>query len=339
VFEKYEIDMFGNIYNKKSKRRLSYTILNDYYVASVYDHVGKRCCIYVARAVVSTFHGKPPTEEHSTEHIDCTNKKNNIVCELTWIDPSGQLKNQIRPEDLLSAYIIVRDNMEMTNKEWATYMKNEKNHLGHKYTEGMIRQYAKKKQHGFSYKVYENLPDETWYHIVNSKSSKGHWEISDQNRIARVTKHARNVIDVARFGFMGKYPKININEKQRKLHDVAFEAFYPTEYASKLPHEMILHKFDDKLDFRPHMLYIGSQSMNMKDAHDNGRFDGVKSARMSCVSYINGVLEKRHESQKDAVDYLRANGHQTASQSHISQALNSDDVLTKYDRTWKIVVV
>lgn len=334
-FDKYEIDMFGNIYNNKSGQCLAYRKSVGYATINVCDSSGGRCAIRVARAVVSTFHGKPPTIEHTTEHIDCTNKDNDIVCELTWMDPSGQVKNRIDSGERLNANIISNGGVEMTIKEWVKYLKDEKNSYGREYTENAIKMYAIRKQHGFSYKIYEDLPGEIWYHVVNSDNKMGYWEISNQNRIAYISKHSRNVIDVTRFGFSGKYPKICINGKSRLLHDVAFEAYYPDEYASMKTGEMILHKFDDTLDFRPHVLRIGTMSENAKDAHDNGCYNGAKTSRISCVSYVNGVLEKHHDSLEDAEKYLRTNGYLKADYSAIGKILKiKDKVLIRYGRTW-----
>ncbi len=327
--------MFGNIYNKKTGIQVKYRQQEGYNRTKVRDSDNKDCGISVARSVVSTFHGKPSSLDHTTEHIDCTNKTNDIVCELTWMNSSGQNKNQIRPESLLTAFIIVRDGIEMTNKEWVKYLENDKNSYGREYTKGVIQQYAQRKRYGFAYKVYDDLPNEMWFRIANSQNKMGHWEISDQNRIAYVSSHARNVIDSTRFGFSGKYPKININGKHRYLHDVAFETFYPKEYATKLPTEMILHKFDDKNDFRPGMLYIGDKSKNGVDAHDNGCYDGTNSARMPCCSYIDGMFEKHHESQKNAEKYLKEIGYLKAKSDHIGEALKSKKELMRYGRTWK----
>lgn len=336
VFDKYEIDMFGGIYNKKTRRRLSYYKNGEYDMTGLYDSMGNKCGIIVARSVVSTFCGKPPTIEHSTEHIDCNNKDNDIVCELTWMEPSGQNKNKFCPEDLLNAYIIVREDLEMTSKEWVKYLNEEKNSYGRAYTMSMIQHYAQEKRYGFSYKIYENLQGETWYKVIDSENKKGHWEISNQNRIAYISNHARNVIDSRRFGFTRKYPMININGKQRLLHNVAFETFYPAEYAAMKSNEMILHKYDDKLDFRPHVLYIGNASKNGKDAHVNGKYDGTKSSRMLCCSYVNDTFEKRYESQEDAVKYLREIGYFSASKGNISNAIKSNKSIKIYDRTWGV---
>jgi hypothetical protein len=252
------------------------------------------------------------------------------------MDPLGQIKNRNYPEDNLCACVIVRGDLEMTNKEWIRHLSDEKNPHGREYTENMISKYAQKKQHGFSYKVYDDLPGEKWYEVVNSKNKMGRWEISDQNRVAYVTKFARNVIDSARFGFDKNHPTIKINGKSLGLHTVAFEAYYPEEYDAMKPGEMILHKYDDKLDFRPDMLYIGNASDNAKDALDNGCHDSTKTARMSCISYVDGVFEKLHESQNAAAKFLKEKGYPRASRSHISTALGSEKVSTAYDRTWSV---
>ena len=338
IFDKYDIDMFGNIYNKTTRIQLSYYRSNGYNMVTIYDHSNKKCGLRVSRASVSTFHGKPPSVEHSAEHIDCNNKDNDIVCELTWIDPSGQTKNRICPGEKLNSYIIIRDDIEMTRKEWVRYLSNQKNSHGREYTETMIKHYATRKQYGFSYKVYDDLPGETWYKVRNSENRQGHWEISDKNRIARVSKHARNVVDATRFGFTNDHPIMGINGKDRMIHDVAFEAYYPDAYAAKKPEEMILHKHDDKLDFRPHTLYIGDKTMNSLDAYNNGRHDGTKTARMKCCSYINGIFEKLHESQEDAAKYLKLHGYPRARGSKISMVLSllykENKVISRYGRTW-----
>jgi hypothetical protein len=336
VFDKYEIDMFGNIYNKSMKQLLNYTKQGEYDMVGVYDYMKKQYKIHVTRGIVSTFHGKPPTSLHTTEHIECSNKDNNMVCELTWMEPSGQSKNRKIPTKYLSAYIIIRENLEMTIKEWVDYLNDRKDNVQN-FTISMITKYAQQKQHGFSYKVYENLPGETWYKVANSENSRGRWEISDQNRIAYVSKFARNVIDATRFGFDKNHPKICVNGKNRSLHTIAFETYYPEAYSAMKPGEMILHKLDDKLDFRPQSMYIGNASDNAKDARDNGCHDGTKTARMPCISYINGMFEKSHESQDAAVKYLRLNGHPNASDGHISTALSSNKTLMRYGRTWTTI--
>jgi hypothetical protein len=117
--------------------------------------------------------------------------------------------------------------------------------------------------------------------------------------------------------------------------------FFPEEWANKKPGEMVCHKEDDKLDFRPEMLYLGTASQNGKDAHDNGKFDGTKNARKKCESYIGGVLEKEHESQLDAAEYLRSVGFDKAKHNSISIALSgtrkNGSPKVRYGRTWVLI--
>jgi hypothetical protein len=116
--------------------------------------------------------------------------------------------------------------------------------------------------------------------------------------------------------------------------------FFPDEYANKKLDEMVLHEDDDRLDFRPHKLRLGTRSENTIDSYNNGKYDGTKTARMKCVSYIDGVYELMHDSQHDAMRYLRHIGYKKADSSEIGIALkarNDNKILTRYGRMWKRV--
>jgi hypothetical protein len=55
---------------------------------------------------------------------------------------------------------------------------------------------------------------------------------------------------------------------------------------------------------------------------------------MRCVSYINGVLEKEHNSQTEAVKYLNYTGWENASHVNIIKVLNGTRK-SAYGRTWQ----
>jgi hypothetical protein len=136
---------------------------------------------------------------------------------------------------------------------------------------------------------------------------------------------------------MSGYPSIGINGKKWLCHILSFMTFFQEEYANKKPGEMILHEDDDPLDFRPHKLRLGTQSENITDSYNNGKRSGTKTARMKCVSYIDGVYELMHDSQDDAVKYLRHIGYDKASNGRISDMLNPESKRNyAYDRTWKL---
>jgi hypothetical protein len=340
VFNKYTIDN-GVIKNEKGEPIAYHKDRSRYNICSVYDDNGKQRILRVARAIASTMYGPPPTLAHTADHKD-KKRENDTDDNIRWLCKKGQSLNQDRPETLKTAFGIICDGEnEKTFKEWADYLnsKGEKNHMGREYTKDMIKMYAQKKQHGFSYKEYPDLPGEIWKEIIDSKNTQGRWEVSDMNRFKYITKFAENVLFGNRLGLMSGYPTVGINGKHWYCHILSFAAFFPEEYANKKPNEIVLHEDDDPLDFRPHKLRLGTRTENAIDAHNNGKHDGTKSTRMKCVSYIDGVYELMHDSQRDAAKYLRHIGYKKASVGNISTVLNDNRKSDfAYDRTWKRVV-
>lgn len=335
-FNKYTFDEHWMIVNKKTGKSLLYHKNKEgYNRCGVRDNSGKSRYILIGRAIASTFIGPPPTLAHTADHKNKI-RDDDTLDNIRLLCKSGQRDNQDRSEILKTAFIIVKNGEEKTANEWNEYLKDEKNLFGRKYTVAIIRKYAQSRQFGFSYKVYPDLPDEVWKKIAKSESAKGHWEISDMNRVKYITKYAENILSGEYLGLISGYPILRFNGKSLYCHVLSFMTFFPDEYANKKSDEIILHENDDKIDFRPHKLRLGTQSENRKDAYDNGKYDGTKSARFKCASYINDVFEQEYESQSDAERYLKSKGHKKAAGSNIGLAL-SGDRKTAYGRTWKRV--
>lgn len=334
-FEKYTIDTRGLVKNIETGNIVNTQKNGVYNTCSVYDNFGKRRSIQLCRAILSTFVGPPLTTKYTADHINRDTNADTLD-NLRWASESEQKKNRIIPETYKSVFIIVRDNIEKNVKEWADHLKDKKNHMKREYTTKMISHYAQKKRHGFSYKEYPDLQGEVWKEIMGSKTNRGdYWEISNMNRIKYVTKYAENVLSGDRIGVTHTgYPIIMINGNKWLCHILAFKTFFPDEYSVKKSGEVILHEEDNKLDFRPFKLRIGTQRENITDAHNNGCYDGKKTARMRCVSYIDGVYELLHDSHTDAEKYLKHIGYDKASSRNIRTVL-SGDRNTAYDRTWK----
>jgi hypothetical protein len=334
IFNKYTIEN-GVIKNVKGESMAYNQNTKKYNRCGVIGDNGKQRNIYVGRAIASSFLGPPPSPEYTADHID-RNPENDTNTNIRWATRSEQNVNQDRSETLKTVHIVIKDGVEKTLKEWVEHLKDEKNPFDRGYTNSMIKYYAQTKQFGFSYKEYPDLSNETWREIIDSKNNQGYWEISDMNRMKYVTKFADNILSGNRFRLNSSgYPIIKINGKQWSCHILSFMTFFPEEYANKNPDELVLHEDDDKMDFRPHKLRLGTQSENSIDAHNNGKYDGKKSMRMRCASYINGVFEKEHESQIDAAKYLKINGHSKADPSKIGLVL-SGDRKTAYGRVWKL---
>lgn len=340
VFNKYYLDSSEHIVSKKTNKRLSYRQNKDgYYSCGLVNDIGKCRMIRIARMKASTFCGEPPSSEHTADHknrVSSDDREENIK----WATLPEQITNRVIPKTHKYSIIIVKDELEKTVKDWVEYLKDIKNSFGRTYTEGMISMYAIRKQHGFSYKKYDDLPGEKWLEISGSNNSQGHWEISNMNRVKNVTTHSDNVISGDQLGLLNGYPFISINKKNWLCHILSYKAFFPEEYANKKLNEMVLHEDDDRKDFRPHKLRLGNGSENSTDAYDNGKYDGTNVARVKCASYINGIFEKEHDSQGSAEKYLKSIGMTKACQSEISKALSSlkkGKVIKRYKRTWEFI--
>ena len=309
----------GKIINKTSGKTMSYckSHRGDYRCNVSIN--GKQKKIAVARAILATLVGPPPTPEHTADHID-QNPENNAIENLRWATGSEQSMNQYKPKTQNNAFVIVKDGTERTAKEWAE-------ELGR--SNKTILKHAQKKTNGFSYKEYPDLPGELWKIVEGSDNSQGRWEVSNKKRAKYTTKHASIVYDT--FGLLNGYPSIRINGKQKLIHIPVFEAFNPGVVIG--PGEVVRHLDDDRLNFTPENLAIGTRSQNGKDAHDNGKYDGTKTARKPMASYIDGIKEREFSSIADAIEYLKEIGYPSASGGNISEFSNTPSV--RYDRTWK----
>jgi len=335
ISKKYTIDTLGVVqYATPSGGRESPSISwnKGGYARVSITHDKKKYGLLVARIVASTFLGPPPDSSYTTDHKNKI-RDDNRFDNIRWLDPSGQSKNQDRPETYKSALIIVNDtlNKEMTAEEWIDEFKKSN---GESYTPERIKQFARQKKHGFHVKEYPDLEGELWKPVIGSENKNGRWEVSNMSRMKYITNHAENVFSGKRFCLDNGYPTVFMNGKHVECHVVVFKTWFPELYAAMKPHEMILHEKDDRKDFRPEKLRIGTPPMNVKDAHDNGKYDGTLRERQQCASYINGVFEKNHESQLDAAKYLKENGWPKAQDSKISQALQGKQQ-SAYGRTWK----
>lgn len=308
----------GKIINKKTRKILSYrqNSRGDYR-CTVYIN-GKKKAITVARAALATLVGPPPTPDHTADHIDRI-PENNSIGNLRWVTKSDQSMNQTRPKIYKSAFIIVKDGVEKTSKEWA-----EELGCHHK----TVLRNARNKMNSFSFKEYPDLPGEVWKIVERSDNSQGFWEVSDKLRARYTTKHASIVFDT--FCLQSGYPTIGINGKIKRLHILTFEAFNPGVIVAD--GKVVRHLDDDKLNFAPENLAVGTSSQNGKDAHDNGRYDGMKSARRSVTSYINDVKEREFASLADAVEYLKSIGYPKADKGGISKFINTSSI--RYGRRW-----
>jgi hypothetical protein len=118
------------------------------------------------------------------------------------------------------------------------------------------------------------------------------------------------------------------------VHLVVFQTFRNKEYKAMKSDEMILHKNDDRMDCRIDELRVGTASQNGRDAHDNGKHDGTKTARRPCVAHKGDWSSPPFKSLMDAVKWLQATTqYKNATKSNIIHCLNERQK-TAYGFTW-----
>jgi len=286
----------------------------------------------IARIVASTFLGPPPALTYTADH-KYRDRNDDRLENIQWLDKSGQVRNRDMPVTQKTAPLIVNGDKKMTANEWASVFRKNNGEL---YSAKRIKEFARDNKHGFHFEEYPNLEGEEWKPVAESENSKGRWEVSNMCRMKYITKHIKNVISDDRIGLQGGYPTVGINGINIGCHIITFKTWFPEEYKAMNHGEMILHKNDNRMDFRPENLYIGTHPQNTKDAHDNGKYNGKKTGRQKCASYIDGIFEKEHDSQSDAARYLQTCGWPKASYTKISAVLSGDREIA-YNRTWKLV--
>ncbi|AGE58742.1 hypothetical protein FK949_gp177 [Paramecium bursaria Chlorella virus NYs1] len=305
IFDDYTIDTNRVIERKDGKRPPTPYEQNGYLrvdISKDKKSYGRRLC----RAMLSTFLGPPPNLTFTADHIESEHKLYDDLTNLRWLHQSEQSKNQFKPETLRSARLIVNDlfpDDELTSKEWIElYTKSN----GKKYHQDTILKWARTRENGFSYKTYDDLVEEEWK--IVGDPDKNHVEISNMNRVKDVTfsqsgckEHVRTAEELH---LWSGYPCIKIDGEKYHIHVLVFQLWYSDLWANKHSDEMVLHKEDNRLDFRPENLYLGTRSENGKDAYDNGKHDGKKSARQACIAYKDDEVIEKFKSMHDAARYI-----------------------------------
>ncbi|AGE54076.1 hypothetical protein PBCVNY2B_022R [Paramecium bursaria Chlorella virus NY2B] len=305
IFDDYTIDTNKVVERKDGTRSPTPYITNGYLRVDIRKN-DKRCGRSLARAMLSTFLGPPPDLTFTADHIESEHKLDDDLSNLRWLDQSGQKNNRIVSETRSSARIIVNDlfpDDELTAKEWTElYTKPD----GTKYCHESFLNWAQYKQNGFSYKTYDDLDDEEWK--IVGDPNKDHVEISNMNRVKDVTfsssGRAEHMRTSEQLCLKGGYPCITIDGVNYRVHVLVFQLWYPDLWSNKKENEMVLHKKDNRFDFRPENLRLGPPSDNGKDSHDNGKYNGKKSARQPCIAYKDDKVVEEFKSLSDAARYL-----------------------------------
>jgi len=94
MYDKYQVDELGNVYNKKRGNVLKPQLKGGKYLSVGVRHNEKgRHSQYVHRLVCLAFNGLPPSDRHEVDHKDF-NRLNNASSNLEWVTPEENRKRQ-----------------------------------------------------------------------------------------------------------------------------------------------------------------------------------------------------------------------------------------------------
>jgi hypothetical protein len=231
IYDCYEIhDNTGEIRNTTTKQYISSSDGKNTVRVTLFRDRNKGEKVSVARAILSTFVGEPPTKHHTADHIN-TNHQDNRLENLRWATKSEQSYNQTRngKRDYKRIPIIVSiDNIE---KEYPSISEASRD-LGisggtiHNILNEAFDSSRKFKNIMIKYKeISQDLEDEIWLEL----EEKPNVYISQHGRVkfirSRVTI-VRSSAEIARERG-DNYPVIALYKKKYYIHRLVAKYFIP----------------------------------------------------------------------------------------------------------------
>jgi len=343
-FSQYEINEECVIRNKTTLREQTKHIVYGYYVVQmVHDVTSKRRGRGVARLMLLSFIGPPPTTRHTADHID-RNPLNDSLENLRWATKTEQRNNQDRPTRYKNAEIsVIRIDPVTLEETIFTSLGEAQKITG--INKGNISNCAKGRQRiagGFMWryeKESEDLSGEIWVKI--KKRDGGDYEEDpkvDVSQLGRLRdRRCGGVLKKKTTDYISesvnrenkRYPTISVGGKNnRYLHEI-----FATTLLGPPPDKTMVvnHKNGDIFDTTLYNIEWVSRSENANHGHDAGKYDGKKTQRQ----VINGMCVcsgeiKDFQSIQDAARYL---GNQKY-ESSIRQCLYGIRK-TAYGYTWE----
>ena len=291
-FSNYEINDQCVIRNKTTLREQTKHIVYGYYVVQmVHDETAKRRGRGVARLMLLSFVGPPPTIKHTADHID-RNPLNDSLENLRWATKTEQRNNQTRGCGKKNSEIgVVRiDPITLEEIKFTS--------LGEAYkitgiNKGNISNCAKGRQRiagGFMWKYEEesdDLLEEVWIKI--KKRDGTYYEedpkvdvsqfgrLRDRRCGGILKKRTSDYITDSVHRENKRYPSISIGgENNRFLHEI-----FATTLLGPPPEKSMVvnHKNGDIFDTTLENLEWVSRSENATHGHDTGKYEGKKTER------------------------------------------------------------
>lgn len=302
---RYEASTCGQI-RSVSKKTGKITILKQY-LANRYYNVKVSNSSRRVHQLVCMAHLRKPEEADETwtvDHVDADERFNNSIDNLRWASLSAQNSNQ-REYDrtMINACPVV--GIHVLTGEIVKFDSGYSAEKLYGISNSGISRCINGHQHTYMNYVWStpltlpDIPGEEWktwnvssiYSILFS--NKGRFAYAFKN--GYVKKMRCEEKNNQRANDEDRYPSFYKNKKEYTFHRIMYDLFI-----GPIPKDMIVHhKNSNKQCAYLENLELTTQSMNIKYAHDDGRYDGTHSVRTPVE--IDGV---KYESQKDAATKL-----------------------------------
>ena len=267
IYDCYEIhEKTGEIRNNKTKQYISSNAgKNAVRVTLFRERKGEK--VSVARAILSTFVGEPPTRHHTADHIN-TNYQDDRLDNLRWATKSEQSYNQTRTGDRDYKRIPIIVTIDNVKKEYQSISEASRD-LG--VSDGTIHNilnetfYSSRKFKNITIKykeISQDLEDEIWLEL----EEKPNIYISQYGRVKIVRSRItiiRSSADIARERG-DNYPTVSISGKKHYVHRLVAKYFLPIADCVYNTDLVIDHLDCDKNNSRASNLQWVSRSENTR---------------------------------------------------------------------------
>jgi len=268
IYDCYEIhEKTGEIRNNQTNRYISSNDGKNTIRVTLFRDRNKGEKVSVARAILSTFVGEPPTRHHTADHIN-TNYQDNRLENLRWATKSEQSYNQTRTGDRDYKRIPIIVTIDNIEKEYQSISEASRD-LGisggtvHNILNEAFDSSRKFKNISIKYKeITQDLEDEIWLEL----EEKPNVYISQYGRVKIVRSRItiiRSSADIARER-SNNYPNVSISGKQHYVHRLVAKYFLPIADCVYNTDLVIDHLDCDKNNSRASNLQWVSRSENTR---------------------------------------------------------------------------